>query len=193
MRFGYVVLCMMLVCSIPYREDPSDYLTREDSVHLVVVRYLEDANLSPERLLVISDTTIELVRFPSDTTGILSLYETFIQDLPPELILDLRARASRRIPLNLAVFELSQPQTLRRSELRYTPVEDSIGLFRSPDGHEVFFAALSRVGFDGSGSFALVHQSGTCGSRCGGPGLILLRRAAEGKWEVARTTQGTQF
>ena len=56
-----------------------------------------------------------------------------------------------------------------------------------------YLRTFSRVGFDAARSRALVYESGQCGPRCGGIGLILLEREAAGRWRYARSAEGASY
>ena len=166
--------------------------TRQDSVWIAVL------NTHSSTLLLVNDSTYGPSRFgASDTTG-LRAFAPFVAALDASLIGDFVSRNASREEVDLARLRALQPSRsialITLPELRSAREDPDTGVLRF-DGYPGAdgVMSLSKVGFDPTGRYALVHVKWICGGRCGGTGLILLSRNLSGVWQVERSADGLVF
>jgi hypothetical protein len=89
----------------------------------------------------------------------------------------------RRLPKELR--SLQDFLIVEQRELRALVARDQLTAFERRHALAPGTVAVSRIGFDASGSQALLYVSFSCGSLCGRGTFVLLERNA-GRWEVVK-------
>lgn len=199
MRFLSVALCMLSLAQCARAGTEKLQLTstdsapsRQDSVWIAVL------NSHSSALLLVNDSTYGPSRFgAADTTG-LRAFAPFVAELDTSLIGDFVSRNGSREEIDLARLLALQPRhslaLITLPELRRAREDPDTGVLRF-DGYPAAdgVLSLSKVGFDPTGRYALVHVKRNCGGRCGGTALLLLSRTLSGVWQIERSAEGLTF
>lgn len=186
-----VVLAHSVGCSRLLRPNADAAPAAEDQVYLDLLSSY--AVQSAELVRIVSDSTGGPVQAPRDSTGLLAFGE-FAERLPEDLVSSFVARRNERVELSSRVMRQLPEGVVMRSSLPGELLADpEDGAFRLADGRHAAISTFSRVGFDLSGRRALVHESWSCGPRCGGTSLILLEKGRSGSWHIVERGQGWTF
>jgi hypothetical protein len=205
-RLLLAVLLLGGCASAPAR--PAAPYTAEDSVYAALIEHYVAGNAAQRFAVLIPDSTTGL-RWPEDFPFGARLFERFIATLPDDLLASFEAALPQRAAMHPDIVRRFWPRVrsyrftrgpgppegyYRERDGREVPLRlDEDETYTLADGTSAVTHVFSRVGFDAERRRALLYDSGQCGPRCGGDGLVLLERDAEGRWRYARRGGGAIY